>query len=57
MESTKSKQPFLQTQRNTLESMKENIPGMSPKKVLNETYSKAGGLLQMSSSGEVGQNL
>ena len=55
--STKSKQPFLRTQRSTLESMKENIPGMSPKKVLNETYSKAGGLLQMSSSGEVGRNL
>ena len=54
---TKSKQPFFRTQHSTLESMKENIPVMSPKKVLNETYSEAGGLLQMSSSGEVGRNL
>ena len=30
---------------------------MSPKEILNETYSKAGGLLQMSSAGEVGRNL
>ena len=55
--STKNKQPFLRTQCSTLESIKENIPSMSPKEILNETYSKAGGLLQMSSAGEVGRNL
>ena len=44
----------LRTQCSTLESIKENIPSMSPKEILN---AKAGGLLQMSSSGEVGRNL
>ena len=55
--STKNKQPFLRRQSSTLESIKENIPSMSPKEILNETYSKAGGLLQMSSAGKVGRNL
>ena len=54
METTKNKQPFLHTQCSTLESIKENIPSMSPKEILNEMYSIAGGLLQMSSAGEVG---
>ena len=54
---TKSKQPLFRTQHSTLQSMKENIPVLSPKKVLNETYSEAGGLLQVSSSAEVGRNL
>ena len=44
------------TQCSTLESIKEIIPSMLPKQILNEMYSKAGELLQMSSSGEV-QNL
>ena len=43
-------------QYSTLESIKEIIPSMLPKQILNEMYSKAGELSQMSSSGEV-QNL
>lgn len=57
METTKNKQPFLRTQCSTLEYIKENIPSMSPKEILNEMYFIAGGLLQMSSAGEVGRNL
>ena len=55
--STGTKRPFFRTEATTFQSIKENIPIMSPKEVLKNTYDKAGGILQMSSSGEVGRNL
>ena len=55
--STSNKRPFFRTEATTFQSIKENIPIMSPKEVLKSTYDKAGGILQISSSGEVGRNL
>lgn len=55
--STKNKRPFLRTDSSTFQSVKENISTMASKEVLKKTYDKAGGLLQMCSSGEVSWNL
>ena len=55
--STRNKRPHYRTQSSTIQSMKENLPMSSPKQVLNSTSKKAGGVLQMKSSGEVGRNL
>jgi len=55
--STKNKQPFFCTKTSTFESIKENIPTISPKQILNKTYEKAGGILELSSMGDVGRNL
>jgi len=55
--STKNKQPFFRTKTSTFESIKENIPTMSPKQILNKSYEKAGGILELSSMGDVRWNL
>ena len=55
--SKRNQRPFVRTQTSTLESIKENLPSMSPKQILSQSYEKAGGVLQIKSSGEVGRNL
>jgi len=55
--STKNKRPFYRTQSSTYQSIKENVPVMSPKEALKATYDSAGGILEMSSNSEVGRNL
>ena len=55
--STSNEQPFFRIEASTFQSIKENIPIMSPKEVLKSTYDEAGRILQASSSGEVGRNL
>jgi len=55
--STKNKKPLFRTKTSTFESIKENIPTMSPNQILNKTYEKAEGILELSSMGDVGRNL
>jgi len=51
--SVTNKRPFCHTQASTLNFIKENLSNMTPKEIINKTYEKAGGMLNMSSSGEL----
>ena len=44
---------YFRTQASTLEAMKENLPTMQPKEVVDTTYKHAGGVLNIKSSSEV----
>ena len=54
--STTSQRPFFCTQSNTLHDMK-NTSDMKPKEIINKTYEKAGGMMNMLSCSQVGRNL
>ena len=51
--SKRNQRPYFRTQASTLEAMKENLPTMQPKEVVDTTYKHAGGVLNVKSSSEV----
>ena len=54
--SKNSSRPYYRTQNSTLEDIKENLPSVSPKQIVQQSYEKVGGVLEMKSSGEVSRN-
>lgn len=55
--SVSNQRPFFRTQASTIDLIKESMSDMPPKELINKTYAKAGGMLNMTSCSEVGRDL